>query len=132
MNQGNLYFKSSEFTKAVEAYTECIQRGEEQKVNSELLTIVYSNRAMTYLKLRENLKAEDDCTKAITLNEKHVKSLVRRGQARRRLEKHKEALKDFETAKEVEPENKDILEEIKTTTRRLSAIKEEQKKKMVY
>jgi len=112
-------------------YSECISKGEEQKVNKDIMTVVYSNRAMAYLKLREYLKAEEDCTQALLLNEKHVKSLVRRGQARRKLEKHKEALKDFQKANEVEPENKEIQEEIKTTFKRINTIKEERKKKMV-
>jgi len=112
-------------------YSECILKGEEQKANKEIMTVVYSNRAMAYLKLREFLKAEDDCSKALLLNENHVKSLVRRGTARRKLEKHREALKDFQKAGEVEPENKEIQEEIRTTLKRINTIKEEQKKKMV-
>jgi len=112
-------------------YSECLRKGEEQKVNDELMVVVFSNRAMAYLKLREFLKAEDDCTNALKLNEKHVKSLVRRGQARRRLERHKESLRDYEAAAEIEPENKEIKDEIAIAKKKINTIKEEQKKKMV-
>lgn len=127
-----MYFKSSELDKAVGLYTEALEKGLAQQVNDELLVVLYSNRAMTYLKLREYLKAEEDCNSALKLNEKHVKSLVRRGNARKRLEKYKAALKDFEKATEVEPENKEIQEEIRLVKKKLETIKEEQKKKMVY
>jgi len=129
--KGNLFFKSGDYNKAIEMYSECLRKGEEQKVNDELMVVVFSNRAMAYLKLREFLKAEDDCTNALKLNDKHVKSLVRRGQARRKLERHKESLRDYEAAAEIEPENKEIKDEIAIAKKKINTIKEEQKKKML-
>jgi len=126
-----LFFKTADYNKAIEMYSECIAKGEEQKVNDELLVVVFSNRAMAYLKLREFLKAEADCSEALKLNDKHVKSLVRRGTARRRLERHRESLRDFEAAAEIEPENKEIKGEIELGKKKINTIKEEQKKKML-
>ena len=112
-------------------YTESLKRGVLQKVNNELMVVLYSNRAMAYLKLREYIKAEDDCNNALKLNEKHVKSLVRRGQAKRRLEKFKEALRDYKNALEVEPNNKEIQEEIRVITKKIANTKDERKKNLV-
>ena len=60
--KGNFFFKSLEFSKTTEIYGECISKGEEQKVNKDIMTMMYSNRVMAYLKLRGYLKAEEDCT----------------------------------------------------------------------
>ena len=48
---------------------------------------------MGNLKLQEYSQAESDCTQSLLINKKHAKSLYRRGLARKRLNKLKEALK---------------------------------------
>jgi tetratricopeptide (TPR) repeat protein len=48
---------------------------------------------MAYLKLQEYAKAEADCNTALLINHLHAKSLYRRGLARKKLEKLKEAAK---------------------------------------
>jgi len=60
-----------------------------------------------------------------------VKSLTRRGKARRRLNKMKEALEDFNAVDKIEPNNKEILDDIRMLKNKINAIKEEQMKKMV-
>jgi hypothetical protein len=86
---------------------------------------------MTYLKLSEWLKAELDCNVALQIDPNHVKTLNRRGKARRRLEKLKEALVDFNAAKAIEPDNQEILDEIKIITNKINTIKDAQRKRMV-
>ena len=70
--------------------------------NTEMKVVLHSNRAMTYLKLQEYLKAEIDCDVALAINMNHVKSLTRRATARKKLQKHKEALVDFQSAYSIE------------------------------
>ena len=48
--------------------------------NKKLNSVIYSNRALTYMKRKENLKALDDLNKSLDLNPEYTKSLVRRAE----------------------------------------------------
>jgi Tfp pilus assembly protein PilF len=95
------------------------------------LATLHANRAITYIKLGEYLKAEEDGTKALQHDPRHLKALIRRGRAKHKLNKLKEALKDFEEAEKIEKENKEVLEEIAVIKRKMKNTKTEQKEKMV-
>ncbi|CAM9157207.1 unnamed protein product, partial [Ectocarpus fasciculatus] len=99
--RGNDEFKSGNFNNAVKQYTKCLG----MKVKNY---IAFSNRAMAYLKLKEYIKAEADCTCAIDINPEHVKSLTRRATARNALGKHRSAIADLLAAEKIEPGNKAI------------------------
>ena len=120
-----------EYDKAIDMYTEAIKTAANQEIPAELLATLYSNRAMTYMKIDEYLKTEEDCTNALKALPEHVKSLVRRSKARRRLLKYKAALEDIEKADKLQPNDKDIQEEYKILKAKLKSIKEERLKKMV-
>ncbi|GAA0171201.1 hypothetical protein LIER_25291 [Lithospermum erythrorhizon] len=97
--KGNAAYKKRQWNKAVSFYTEAI------KLNDQNATY-YSNRAAALLELGCFQQAEDDCTKAISLDKKSVKSYLRRGTARESLLLNKEALQDFKHALVLEPQNK--------------------------
>lgn len=99
--RGNDEFKSGNFNNAVKQYTKCLG----MKVKNY---IAFSNRAMAYLKLKEYIKAEADCTCAIDINPEHVKSLTRRATARNALGKHRSAIADLLAAEKIEPGSKAI------------------------
>ncbi|KAH0855167.1 hypothetical protein HID58_020436 [Brassica napus] len=61
--------------KAIGLYSEAIKLSEKNAT-------YYSNRAAAYLEIGSFLLAEEDCTKAITLDKKNVKAYLRRGTAR--------------------------------------------------
>ncbi|XP_015161806.1 outer envelope protein 64, mitochondrial isoform X2 [Solanum tuberosum] len=82
--KGNAAFKGKQWNKAVSYYTEAI------KLNDN--ATYYSNRAAAYLELGCFQQAEEDCTKAISLDKKNVKAYMRRGTARESLLFYKEAL----------------------------------------
>lgn len=75
---------------------------------------IYSNRAMTYIKLNDYIKAEKDCSTSIELNGNLAKSFHRRGISRKKLGKYKLALNDFKKANEIESDNAEIIHEITT------------------
>ena len=75
--------------------------------------MLYSNRAMAYLKLVDFKSAETDCTQALALDKKNVKALLRRGTARAFMSMYKDAIADFESALVLEPANKQAKAEIK-------------------
>lgn len=97
--KGNAAYKKKEWNKAISYYTEAI------KLNEGNATF-YSNRAAAYLELGCFQEAEEDCSKAISLDKKNVKAYMRRGTARESLLYVKKALQDFKHVCVLEPQNK--------------------------
>ncbi|WCJ18718.1 Glutamyl-tRNA(Gln) amidotransferase subunit A [Euphorbia peplus] len=97
--KGNAAFKGKQWNKAASYYTEAI------KLNGTNPTY-YGNRAAAYLELGCFQQAEEDCTRAISLDKKNVKAYLRRGTARESLLRNKEAAQDFKHALVLEPQNK--------------------------
>ncbi|KAK7331715.1 hypothetical protein VNO80_28452 [Phaseolus coccineus] len=97
--KGNAAFKGRLWNKAVNYYSEAIN------LNGTNATY-FSNRAAAYLELGCFQEAEEDCNKAILHDKKNVKAYLRRGTARELLLRYKEALKDFQHALVLEPQNK--------------------------
>nr|XP_060633534.1 RNA polymerase II-associated protein 3 [Anolis sagrei ordinatus] len=102
---GNGYFKEGKYEAAIECYT----RGMAADGANALLP---ANRAMAYLKIQKYIEAEEDCTKAVLLDSSYSKAYARRGTARTALGKLQEALQDFETVLNLEPGNKQAINEI--------------------
>ncbi|GAA6100211.1 RNA polymerase II-associated protein 3 [Tachysurus ichikawai] len=105
-DRGNAYFKEGKY----EAAEECYTKGMEADATNVLLA---ANRAMAYLKLERYAEAEADCTKAIALDSTYSKAFARRGTARVALERLSEAKADFERLLELEPGNKQAMNELK-------------------
>ncbi|KAL3677740.1 hypothetical protein R1sor_020696 [Riccia sorocarpa] len=97
---GNDYFKEGKYLKAVDCYS--------RSIALQPTAIAYANRAMAALKLKKYQEAEDDCTEAISLDDRYTKAYSRRGTARRELKKLLPAVEDFEFALRLEPENKEL------------------------
>ncbi|KAJ0012530.1 hypothetical protein NQD34_016864 [Periophthalmus magnuspinnatus] len=105
-DRGNAYFKEGKY----EAAVECYGRGMEA---DSLNVLLPANRAMAYLKLERFKEAEEDCTKAISLDNTYSKAFAsRRATARVSLGKLEEAKKDFEEVLKLEPGNKQALNEL--------------------
>ena len=105
---GNKHYKRGEFPQAIKCYTRCIAANPKNAV-------AYSNRAQAHIKLKNYLKAEEDCTSAIAVAPTFVKSWTRRGTARNGLGRHRAALRDFEHALTLEPGNKKLHTEVRKT-----------------
>uniref|UniRef100_H2LZ12 RNA polymerase II-associated protein 3 n=1 Tax=Oryzias latipes TaxID=8090 RepID=H2LZ12_ORYLA len=107
-DRGNAYFKEGRYEAAVECYT----KGMEADCMNVLLP---ANRAMAFLKLERC--AEEDCSRAISLDNTYSKAFARRGTARAALRKPLEAKQDFERLLELEPGNKQALNELQRLQR---------------
>jgi len=103
---GNDHFRNGEFTDALKYYTRCLC------INSRSVT-ARSNRAMTYLKLKEFQKGEDDCSIVLQTDPGHIKTLLRRASARNSLGKHRAAIVDLKTALALHPKNKEVQTELR-------------------
>uniref|UniRef100_A0A3B5L3C5 RNA polymerase II-associated protein 3 n=1 Tax=Xiphophorus couchianus TaxID=32473 RepID=A0A3B5L3C5_9TELE len=104
-DRGNAYFKEGKY----EAAVECYSRGMEADAMNVLLP---ANRAMAFLKLDRYKEAEEDCTAAISLDDTYSKAFARRGTARVALGKLQEAKEDFLRLLQLEPGNKQALNEL--------------------
>lgn len=107
-DNGNDYYRKGDFGEAIKCYTRCVGMNPRNYV-------AYSNRAMTYIKQKQWDKAEEDCCSALAVNPDHVKSYLRRGNARNGLGRHRDALRDFQNVLKREPSNKQARTELRKT-----------------
>jgi len=106
--EGNQFFKSQKYPEAVERYSEAIKRNPSDP-------ILYSNRATAYTSLLALPDALKDCEKAIELDKKFIKAYLKKGHVHFLMKEYQKALKTYENALEVDPENKDVDAAIKKT-----------------
>merc|ERR1719412_2571728 len=100
--EGNLAFKSSNWTKAHELYSQALQIDPCNKATNAKL---YFNRATVAAKLKKFTESVNDCDEALKLDEGYLKALVRRGRSYMELEKYEEAVRDFEQVNKMERGN---------------------------
>jgi Tfp pilus assembly protein PilF len=74
---------------------------------------------MAYLKQASYRQCIEDADKAIELKPGYLKAHHRRGKAYAALNKHADAIKDFQLILEEEPENKDVNKDLKDARRKL-------------
>lgn len=76
-------YKSGDFSGAVKLYSVAISKCEKQQpLDIRNLKVMYSNRAAAYEKLQDHENVVEDCTKALLLEKRHLKSYLRRAKAR--------------------------------------------------
>merc|ERR1712111_231688 len=90
--EGNAAFKSSQWSKAHELYTQALQ-------------IDPCNKATVAAKLKKFTESVNDCDEALKLDEGYLKALVRRGRSYMEMEKYEEAVRDFEQVHKMERGN---------------------------
>ena len=100
---GNEAFKAADFGLAVTHYT--------TSLSAKPTAVVYANRAMARLKLRQHAEAEADCSQAIALDGQYMKAFQRRAAARRALGRLLPAVEDAEAALRLEPGSKVLRDE---------------------
>jgi len=82
-----------EYDKAIDCYDRCFDKIDDSDHN--LKTIVLSNKAQCYIKLKKYSKAYDQADLAIKFDPNHLKSIQRRGTAAYYTQKYRQARKDF-------------------------------------
>jgi len=87
---------------------------------------LYANRAAAKIKIDSKKSAIDDCTKAITLNDKYTKAYLRRAKLYEEMDKLDESLADFKKVVELEPTCREAHEAL----RRLPPIIAERNEKL--
>ncbi|KAF7814165.1 TPR repeat-containing thioredoxin TTL1-like [Senna tora] len=99
--RGNDLYNSERFTEACSAYDEGLRRDPSNSV-------LYCNRAACFFKLRQWDRSIQDCNRALQIQPRYTKALLRRAASNYELGKWGEAVKDYETLRRMLPDNNDI------------------------
>ncbi|MCL4123340.1 UNVERIFIED_CONTAM: hypothetical protein GTU68_002895, partial [Idotea baltica] len=110
--EGNTAFKKGNLREALNLYTEALAIDVNNKTTNAKL---YCNKATVKAKLGKLEEAVDDCTAAINLSEGYIKAFLRRAKCYQDLEKHEEAVRDYEKVCKLDrsQENKRLLADAK-------------------
>lgn len=100
---GNQKFKDGDYASAVKHYSEAIARNPDDAK-------YYSNRAACYTKLGAFDLGLKDCEKCVELDPKFVKGWVRKGKILQGMQQHTKALKAYQTAVGLDPNNAEANE----------------------
>ncbi|KYM81250.1 Mitochondrial import receptor subunit TOM70 [Atta colombica] len=95
-NAGNVEFKIGKYDEAIARYNKAIDICPTE--NIEDLATFYQNRAAAYEQLKKYSAVKADCTKALELNPKYAKALLRRARALEQTGDLETALEDVTTA----------------------------------
>ncbi|KAK2580459.1 hypothetical protein KPH14_006201 [Odynerus spinipes] len=95
-NEGNVHFKMGKFDEAIALYNNAIEACPTS--NKEELATYYQNRAAAYEHLKKYSAVKEDCTKALELNPRYAKALLRRARALEYSNDLERALEDVTTA----------------------------------
>eukprot|EP00455_Lapot_gusevi_P022747 TRINITY_DN236_c0_g1_i1.p1 TRINITY_DN236_c0_g1~~TRINITY_DN236_c0_g1_i1.p1 ORF type:complete len:506 (+),score=151.41 TRINITY_DN236_c0_g1_i1:60-1577(+) len=107
---GNDAFRAGRCQEAIELYTEGINL---DPLNSEYVSTLLCNRAAAHMKLTRWQEAVNDCTACLDINENYSKAYVRRATCYSQLENYEEAVRDYEKALKLDPENSDLRQNIR-------------------
>nr|XP_043610006.1 E3 ubiquitin-protein ligase CHIP-like [Erigeron canadensis] len=88
---GNTYFKKNRLGAAIDAYTEAITL-------CPNIPVYWTNRALCHLKRNDWTRVEEDCLKAVQLDNKSVKGHYMLGLALLQKEKYAEGIKELQRA----------------------------------
>ncbi len=93
--------KQEDKTEVVEEFKTPIVLSEEEKTKRELEVILRSNSAACYLEMEHFERAVQECSKAISIDSKHTKSLYRRIKANEKLENYDQIITDIKSMEEI-------------------------------
>ncbi|XP_018597808.1 mitochondrial import receptor subunit TOM34 [Scleropages formosus] len=100
---GNGCFKSGQYGEAAALYSQAIALLEKSgKKNDEALSILYSNRAASYLKDGNCTECVKDCTTSLDLVPFGIKALLRRAAAYEAMERYRLAYVDYKTVLQID------------------------------
>jgi len=111
-NEGNTYFKSGKYEKAIESYTMSLSLDTSNAVFA-------ANRAMAYMKIKKYREAEDDCTRALKHDPSYEKALFRRANCRNELGKLEGAENDYKSVLKINPKNREAKNTLEMINNRL-------------
>lgn len=111
-NDANQLFKLNNFEQAIVKYTEILQF---QEISPNLKAKIFTNRATAYFKLEKYQLALSDLNFALSSNPKYPSAYHKRGETHIKLKNFDDAIRDFQTAQDLDPEKFNMRDKIKQT-----------------
>jgi tetratricopeptide (TPR) repeat protein len=112
---GNSFYKKADFINAEKVYSQALLSLESCKLDpkfKEIQCVLLSNLSAVYLKIGQNSKSIEFCSKVLEIDQFNVKALFRRAMANLNLSNNEKAFSDLQLASKFEPENKEIQTEL--------------------
>jgi len=107
---GNAAFSENRSSDAVTAYTDALAV---DPLNVEYNSILYSNRAAAYVKLKKWQLAVDDCSRCLEGKPAFTKAKLRRAQCYLELKQFDEAIRDYNDMIKDDPQNAELRAALK-------------------
>ena len=101
--EGNRFFKATDYESAVDCYTRAVDLCPFGEEHDYARSVYHGNRAQGYLSLSLFEDAVDDCDAAVRLQPRFVKAFMRRAQAKEALGRLEEAVADVKAVLEIDP-----------------------------
>eukprot|EP01015_Nassula_variabilis_P004917 TRINITY_DN1348_c0_g1_i32.p1 TRINITY_DN1348_c0_g1~~TRINITY_DN1348_c0_g1_i32.p1 ORF type:complete len:467 (-),score=121.27 TRINITY_DN1348_c0_g1_i32:128-1528(-) len=127
--EGNNAFKVGDYKKAKKFYDDALDYVESE-IETEIVKFkltLYLNISAAALKLKEYKVAIERASNCIEHEPSNVKAFFRRAQAYAEFSEYDNAIKDLQTALEVEPNNQDILNELRKIKEKVKKINQKEK-----
>ena len=103
-------FKKGDIQAAIDQFEDCLDLDE---LNISYNSTIYLNIALGFSKQNKNEEALKMLNKAVQLNPKYAKALVKRGDINQVLGNSEEALRDYQQAHQLEPKEFNVEDKIK-------------------
>lgn len=100
-SNGNKSFKEEDYTTAESLYTDALSICPSCFTHER--SVMYSNRAACKLRQGEDSASIEDCSRALKLNSRYVKCLLRRAELYEKTDKLDESLADYKAVWEIDP-----------------------------
>jgi len=110
---GNDFFNNGDFGKAMSEYEEAKRRNPNDPR-------IYNNIAMCFIKMLKFNEALKEVEKALDFDPKFVKAMLRKAIIHNFLKEYHKAIDTYKTVLEIEPENREAQEGIRTTQIKIS------------
>eukprot|EP01130_Rhizamoeba_saxonica_P001921 TRINITY_DN1173_c1_g1_i1.p1 TRINITY_DN1173_c1_g1~~TRINITY_DN1173_c1_g1_i1.p1 ORF type:complete len:192 (-),score=56.07 TRINITY_DN1173_c1_g1_i1:40-615(-) len=101
---GNEYYIAGDIPEAIIRYSKGIEIAPD---DSNIKSVLYSNRAACYTRLENWDNVVKDCELSLEINPEYIRPLLRRAAAQQQLEEYRESLKDYNKILELDPTNKE-------------------------
>ncbi|KAA8535402.1 hypothetical protein F0562_030405 [Nyssa sinensis] len=129
--EGNKLFADGQYEEALLKYELALQVAPDMPSSTEIRSICHSNRGTCFVKLGQYKDAITECSKALELNPKYLKALLRRGEAHEKLENFEEAIADMKKILELDESNVQARRTISHLEPLAAAKREKMKEEMI-
>lgn len=108
--EANAAFANKDYENAIVLFDKCVEL---DAYNLTYNATLLHNKAIAWIKLGNNDKALSALNQSVKQHPKYLKALVRRGDLKVTMKQFDEAVTDFVTVKESDPQYKDIEQKLK-------------------